>query len=264
MAGTLTWLSDERCVVGDLTFQTLPAERLLGEDEPSISMEGADFLLLKDRPTIERYAEVLDELHPLHIFELGVFEGASTALLWELAQPRLLVAIDRQPPSNLALRDYVSRRGLEDVIRTYTDVHQADRRSLAKIADQSFGSEPLDLVVDDCSHMYEATRASFNELFPRLRPGGVYAIEDWNWTRYRRIAEMWADQIPLTRLIQELMLVLASSSGLISEIAVADGLAQVRRGNAKIDAGDFDILDCLDASERSLQAGSQGSKHSHG
>jgi predicted methyltransferase len=35
----------------------------------------------------------------------------------------------------------------------------------------------LDLVVDDTSHL-GPTRASFNTLFPRLRPGGVYVIED--------------------------------------------------------------------------------------
>ena len=131
---------------------------------------------------------------------------------------------------------------------------QADRSRLAKIAEEAVGDEPLDLVVDDCSHMYEATRASFNELFPRLRPGGLYAIEDWDWTREKKIAEMWADQVPLTRLIVELLLVLASGSGLISEITVADEMVLARRGNAKIDSPGFDIFDCLDASGRSLLA----------
>ena len=67
----------------------------------------------------------------------------------------------------------------------HTDVDQSDRGHLAKIADEAFGDAPLDLVVDDCSHQYEATRASFNELFPRLRAGGLYTIEDWDWTRER-------------------------------------------------------------------------------
>ena len=40
--------------------------------------------------------------------------------------------------------------------------------------------EPLDLVLDDASHALDPTRASFEVLFPRLAPGGLYAIEDWN------------------------------------------------------------------------------------
>ena len=32
--------------------------------------------------------------------------------------------------------------------------------------EENFSGEDLDLVIDDCSHLYEETRASFNELFP--------------------------------------------------------------------------------------------------
>ena len=66
---------------------------------------------------------------------------------------------------------------------------------------------------------------------------------------------MFADQVPLTRLILELMLVVASGSDLISEIAVADGLVQVTRGDAEIEARDFDILDCLDGGGLDALAG---------
>jgi Methyltransferase domain len=243
MAGTLTWKSDERCVVGCVTFQ-IPPLGILESEQPSIQMAGADFLLLKPRALIDRYVELIGELRPERIFELGILEGGSTALLWELAEPRALVAVD-QPPGSPALRDFVSRRGPGEVMRIHTDVDQADRSRLAKIADEAFGDAPLDLVVDDCSHLYEPTRASFNELFPRLRSGGLYTIEDWDWAREERVAEVFADQVPLTRLILELMLVVASGSDLISEIAVADGLVQVRRGEAEIEARDFDILDRL-------------------
>ena len=254
MAGTLTWKSDERCVVGYVTFQ-IPPIGILESEQPSIQMEGADFLLLKPRTLVDRYVEVIEELRPERIFELGILEGGSTALLWELAQPRVIVAVDQRPPGSPALRDYVSRRDLEEVMHIQTDVDQADRSRLAKIAGEAFGDAPLDLVVDDCSHLYEPTRASFNELFPRLRSGGLYTIEDWDWAREERVADVFADQVPLTRLILELMLVVASGSDLISEIAVADGLVQVRRGDAEIEARDFDILDCLDGGGLDALAG---------
>ena len=38
---------------------------------------------------------------------------------------------------------------------------------------------PVDLVIDDASHRYPETVASFEVLFPRLRTGGLYVIEDW-------------------------------------------------------------------------------------
>jgi hypothetical protein len=231
-------------VVGYVTFQ-IPPIGILESDQPSIQMEGADFLLLKPRSLIDRYVDVIEELRPERIFELGILEGGSTALLWELAQPSALAAVDHRPPGSPALRDYVSRQGLEEALRIHTDVDQADRGRLAKIADQAFADAPLDLVVDDCSHLYEPTRASFNELFPRLRAGGLYTIEDWDWTRDKQVAEMFADQVPLTRFILELTLVVASRSGLISEISVADDLVQVRRGEGEIEPGDFDVLACL-------------------
>jgi predicted O-methyltransferase YrrM len=241
MPGTLIWSGDERCVVGDLTFQILPSD-LFDQDQPRIPMGGADFLLFKHRQVVQRYVDVIEELRPQRIFELGILEGGSTALLSELAHPQVLIGVDRSPPKTPALSDYISGRKLEEVIRIHPDVDQADRGRLAEIAEDAFGDEPLDLVVDDCSHMYDATRESFNELFPRLRPGGLYLIEDWDWTREEKIAEMWADRVPLTRLIQELVLALGSSTSLISEISIAEELVQVRRGDADIDPRGFDVV----------------------
>jgi hypothetical protein len=267
MPGPVTWQSDERCVVGDTTFQILPPDAL-DRREP-VSREGADFLLLKERPLVELYAEVLTEMRPRHIFELGILEGGGTAFLFELAQPRRLIAIDHKPPTRPALRDYIARRGLEEVISIRDDVDQADRGRLAEIAEGVLGDDPLDLVVDDCSHMYGATRASFNELFPRLRPGGLYVIEDWRWAHIRTYAEMWVDQVPLSRLILELVLASACVPGLISEITIDAGsvqhagLAQVKRGDANVHPLGFDIISCLDRRARTLLAGDAAGVKQH-
>jgi hypothetical protein len=89
-------------------------------------------------------------------------------------------------------------------------VDQADRRTLGKIVTEAFGDERLDLVLDDCSHMHDATRASFNELFSRLRPGGLCPIEDRAWAHPALAGPSpdgpWPERIPLTRLIFELVL----------------------------------------------------------
>jgi hypothetical protein len=256
MLRSLTWQSDERCVVGEFTFQTLPVD-LVERERPRISMEGADFLLFKERPLIERYVELFEELRPQWIFELGIMEGGSTVFLNELTSPRRLVAIDRRPPVDPALRDYVSRLGPEAAVQVHFDVDQEDRERLSEITDTSFDGA-LDLVIDDCSHLYAATRASFNELFPRLRPGGLYMIEDWSWAHTTLGSAypdgLWTDEVPLTRLIFELVLAVPSVPDLVSEITIEENWVEVRRGRAEVDPRGFEISSCSNARGRSLLA----------
>lgn len=252
----VTWESDQRFVAGGITFQTLPPD-LFENGRAGIPMEGADFLLAKPRKLVERYLELLADLQPQHVFELGIFQGGSTALLAEVARPRRLVAIDRTTAHG-PLEKHVSRTGLGDAVRIYRGVDQADRGRLAEIVEEAFAADPLDLVVDDCSHRYEATRASFNELFPRLRPGGVYVIEDWPWAHTPIDAEAlegaYPGQVPLTRLGFELVLAIPSVPGLITEVTVEMESIQVRRGEATVDAGGFDISACSNPRGRDMLA----------
>ena len=72
-------------------------------------------------------------------------------------------------------------------------------------------------MIDDASHMYEHTKVSFETLFPLLRPGGQYIIEDWSWACWSGLPEDFSvtnpnrcpDQNPaaagLPRLIAEIV-----------------------------------------------------------
>jgi hypothetical protein len=102
--------------------------------------------------------------------------------------------------------------------------------------------------------MYEATRASFDELFPRLAPGGLYVIEDWRWPHVKLYADMWVDRVPLSRLILELVLASACAQSLIAEITIDEDAVVLTRGNAIVDPLEFDILDRLDRRAQSLLA----------
>jgi hypothetical protein len=250
MADSLTWLSEQRCAVGDIVFQTLPTAWLRGSEA---SMDGADFFLMKDPASTERFAALVEDVRPRNIFELGIYAGGSTVLLCELARPNCLVAIDNQPV-NPALRDYLRRRGLDAAVHVHGDVDQADGPRLTALADAAFGGEPLDLVVDDCSHLYGPTRASFNALFPRLRPGGVYLIEDWPWAHTGEGDGFWPDEVPLTRLIFELVLAGPSVPGLISEVSIDGGCVRIRRGDAPVDSRGLDITACCKPRGRRLLA----------
>lgn len=70
---------------------------------------------------------------------------------------------------------------------------EGDGRLIILQADQSDGDKmdevgcfygPLDVVIDDGSHVQSHILASFLALFPHVRPGGVYVIEDLE-TAYR-------------------------------------------------------------------------------
>src|SRR4051794_19842173 len=176
MQGPLQWLDAERFTAGDTGFQVPPP----GWGLPPAAVDEAVFFVSKPRELVDQYAALVTELRPERIVELGLLAGGSTALLCELADPVALVAIDNQRV-HPRLREFVARKGLEDRVHVHDDVDQADRARLAGIVETAFGGQRVDLVIDDCSHLYEQTRASFNELFPRLRPGGQYVIEDWPW-----------------------------------------------------------------------------------
>jgi hypothetical protein len=118
----------------------------------------------------------------------------------------------------------------------------------------------LDLVIDDASHLLGPTRSSFNVLFPLLRPGGVYVIEDWSVdlsieremsqdpevaNRVRlEIAKHpeLEDVVPLTRLLFEIVLASAYTD-FIEAMEIRPAWLSVTRG-AESTPGDFDVRRC--------------------
>ena len=102
-------------------------------------------------------------------------------MMCELGGLERIVTVELSTARVEALDDYVEKHGLHDVLRPHHGVDQADRKRLASIVDEEFSGAPLDLVIDDASHVYPESRASFETLFPRLRPGGLFLLEDWRW-----------------------------------------------------------------------------------
>jgi hypothetical protein len=117
MAPELSWKTDELLVVGDTTFRLLPDAEFFWGAKPPTEAGRADFFVAKPRWLVERYIALISELQPKHIFELGMFQGGSTALLAELARPRRLVAIDRAPGKKQRIAAYAADRSREDAIR---------------------------------------------------------------------------------------------------------------------------------------------------
>ncbi|MCH7790602.1 MAG: class I SAM-dependent methyltransferase [Acidobacteria bacterium] len=133
----------------------------------------------KSKALIEQLDDLLAQIEPRRIVELGIFRGGGVALMAAITQPEKLVAIELNAEREAVLDNYLSRAQLRETVVPYYGVDQGDPE-VAEILDVEFGPDAqLDLVIDDASHLYEPSRRSFDMIFPRLRPGGVYVIEDW-------------------------------------------------------------------------------------
>ncbi len=229
------------------------------------------FYIVKSLPLVERYRELcLGAWKNGTIFELGIAEGGSTAFLALLAEPTKLIAIDLEVQELSALSTFLDNRRLRETVRPYYGVDQTDRARLDEILEAEIGDGFLDVVIDDCSHQLAATRASFEALFPRLRPGGMYVIEDWNADILMQdaVAATLADpgapghaeavdgfrealgkpnaeevHSPLVQLALELVLTRASLGDAIQDVTVDEYWIAVRRGAGPLDPATFRLDD---------------------
>jgi predicted O-methyltransferase YrrM len=222
------------------------------------------FCIAKPPHLIEVYRSICDEFSGGNWLELGIAEGGSTALFALWAEPNRFVAVDVEAERLAALDEFIAARGLGDALRPFYGIDQADGGRLARLVAEELGGV-VDIVIDDASHHYEPTLASFQALFPALRPGGLYVIEDWRSDhRFRDalapmqdpdtpgheqfvegIREAFAaaqrgeplpEAVPLSRLAIQLLLARAGELGeVVEEVSVGRNCLMVRRGPGECD-----------------------------
>ncbi|KAJ0313749.1 uncharacterized protein N0V96_002189 [Colletotrichum fioriniae] len=107
----------------------------------------------------------------INVLEIGVggFEdpkaGGESLRMWK----------EYFPKAQIVSLDYYDKTALqEDRIRIYRG-SQDDPALLKRMHDECGG---FDIIVDDGSHRCDHVIASFKILFPLLRSGGIYAVED--------------------------------------------------------------------------------------
>ena len=71
--------------------------------------------------------------------------------------------------------DIFTKTGIEESRLSVVQGDQGDPRFLDSMA-RRLG--PFDIIIDDGSHMSHHVITSFNALFPHVRPGGIYVVED--------------------------------------------------------------------------------------
>jgi len=227
----LEW-SDDRIVVNGVTF-------LLEGQAKRDSKDG--IWLHKNKVLLDEYERLFGDYPTFRVqnmLELGIWKGGSIALWMELLQPAKFVALDLMKREDApAFSRYVEGRGLGERLKSYWGTDQADSARLIEIVEAEF-DDPLDLVIDDASHAYAPTRASFSTLFPLVREDGLYVIEDWPWhfvPEFR--ADHTASEPGLLPLITDLAVLVVGAPGLIRRLEIRFPFIVLQRGSASKEDG---------------------------
>jgi predicted O-methyltransferase YrrM len=116
-----------------------------------------------DKVSVHNYGSFYDDLfarlRPQALLEIGVYRGASLRA-WQAAGVPVVVGVDRDVNQN--------RSGLPVLYAEMPHEAEAIARRL----------QSIDIIIDDGSHLYYDYTATADVLLQRLRPGGVYVIED--------------------------------------------------------------------------------------
>ncbi|MSO86850.1 MAG: class I SAM-dependent methyltransferase [Acidimicrobiia bacterium] len=246
----LDWSSDNEFTLDGVSYLST----FILTPETNAAQSPGQMFLIKPRSQVEHYVAMIEAIQPRFILELGIYKGGSTALLAQLAKPEKLVAIELRD-SCRPLDKFIRTHSLEEVIVPIYGVNQSDVVALDTIVQREFDGHPIDLIIDDASHLLAETKASFNRLFPHLRPGGLYVIEDWAWS-----VNPWGMPLParlqgtspLSSFITELVFASACLPRCIAEITIDAHKAIVRRGTRNMDPAVFDVSAHFDPISRQM------------
>ena len=126
----------------------------------------------KDSHAFTRFYPIYMEVYrdrPLSFLEIGVFRGASLRM-WD--------AYFTHPEARLCCVDNKRKhlRNVPETPRWHSFFgSQADPDFLAQVAREA---GPFDIIIEDGQHVPSFQMASFGALWPHVKSGGVYVIED--------------------------------------------------------------------------------------
>ena len=223
------------------------------------------FFFGKSISIMQNYFALFREYTPKNVVELGIFRGGSVAFLQLVAKPERLLALDISPDRQEFLDRFILHEGLAENVRAEYGVDQADSEKVSSLTREFMGEgRCLDFVVDDASHLLSPTRSSFETLFPLLRPGRSYVIEDLSAAQNivsaaldakqemtesrRQLANtmldfsLQADNKPLHLMAVEAMLASFVAPGIVHKVIVDRDWLRIVRGREDIDpAKPFDL-----------------------
>lgn len=260
----IEWTSLRSFNLGSTEFKVVTA---LGEHNvlKQAEEEGAPFYFCKGPGMIQHYFNLLKERKIQNLVELGVLRGGSVAFLQLLAKPKKFLALELDTERVPMLDQFIKGNGLEGSLRVEHGVNQADSVRIKELVLEHFGEDRcIDHVIDDASHFLTETRSSFETLFPLIRPGGSYIVEDYaaahmffssdfeasnsNDEAYLDTIQKYskhclqADQKPVHLLAVEAMLASINAPEIVKKVIVDRPWLRIVRGPKEIEPGTtFDL-----------------------
>ena len=105
----------------------------------------------------------------IKLLQIGVREGGSLQLWRDYFRLGAIIGIDIKLPEHFVPAERIQ----------IFEGSQSDKQFLSKVANNT-APEGFDIIIDDASHIGTLTKTAFWHLFDNhLKPGGLYAIEDW-------------------------------------------------------------------------------------
>ena len=134
-----------------------------------------------DKQSNHRYGDAYEKLFPNRetielMMEVGVADGACLRAWRDIFPNALCVGLDIHP-SALAFGERI-------------EFHLGDQRSkddCVRAADRGY----FDLIVEDATHQLANTLLTLYWLWPYVRPGGLYVVEEWDGIDRNRIRSLW-------------------------------------------------------------------------
>src|SRR5580658_9824704 len=102
---------------------------------------------------------------PLTVLEIGVFQGASLYTWRDYFPNARIIGVDILP----ACLQFKSDRVI---------IELADQSNLEHLAQLALEYGPFDVIIEDGSHMWEHQIHTLRALFPFVKNGGLYFVED--------------------------------------------------------------------------------------
>jgi len=111
------------------------------------------------------YEEILKGRNIKTVLEIGIERGASLRMWAEFFPQARIVGLDNNPMTLINeghIESFLCDQSKADVIQAVLNEHEIDP----------------DLVIDDGSHFWSHQMISFNTIYPLLKDGSIYIVED--------------------------------------------------------------------------------------
>ena len=230
----LQWLDETSLQCDGVTLRLMPGMSIDVSTDDVIS-------LFKDSDFVHNYMRCLAGHKFRNMVEIGVKHGGSAIFFWHLLALEKLSCIELNESAPVLSR-YIDRHKLGDGIHTHFGVDQADKERLQSIFARDFAGELIDLVVDDASHIYTPSLASFEVTFPLIRPGGLYILEDWRASLLSvQQAKSAESEPPLHDLVHEILHFATVNPHIIPSVRCYKQFVIVERGEGALPSDNFSL-----------------------